>query len=201
MSEDKLIAEMTSLQSNIVGLYFPGIVINEKLANTISAFENVRVLLLRACENNKTIAQMVKLEEVYSDRGWHNDNFVYMYGTMRTLVGAAAKLKKLYIRNNRIPFTQFKFAKLDRNRMKLNGACKLKIYIDSAENDNTGKLDDAERTFNRIEIIRTSTEPTGNPHVARLEYMIFRAEREGVSVFGKRDLDDASNSPPACTPM
>lgn len=201
VSEDTLIAEITSLQLNIVCLYFPGIVISEKLATAISAFENVRVLLLRACENNKIIAQMAKLEEVYFDRGCHQDNFNYMYDTIRTLVGGTAKLKKMHIRNHRIPFKQFKFDKLDQKRMKLSGACKLKIYIDSDENDKIGKLDDAERTFNRIEIIRSSTEPTVNPLLERLEYMIFRAECEGVSVFGKRDLDGPSNNLNACTPM
>lgn len=183
VSEDTLIEELTSLQSNIVGVYLPGIEISKKLATTIGAFENVRVLLLQSCENNKIIAQIAKLEEVYFDRGYCNENFDDMYDTMRTLVGAAAKLKKMYVRNNCIPFTQFEFAKLDRERMKLNDACTLKIYIDSDENGDTGKLDDAERMFNRIEIIRTSTEPTGNPHLERLEYMIFHAEPEGVQIY------------------
>lgn len=162
---------------------------------------HVRVLLLRTCENNKIIAQMPELEELYFDRGWHDAYFNDMYDTMRTLVGEAAKLKKIHIRNNCVPFTQFEFANLDRERMKLNGSCKLKIYVDSKENEETGKLDDADRTFNCIEIIRTSSEATSNPHLERLEYMIFRAEREGVSVFGKRDLDGPSNYPMACTPM
>lgn len=190
VSEEKLIAELTSLQSNIVGIYFPGIKISEKLATAISAFENVRVLLLRACENNGLIAKMAKLEEVYFDRNWIAEEFADMYDTMRTLVGGAAKLKKIYVRNNHIPFTKFDFANLDQERVKLNGACKLKIYVNSVENDDTGKLDDAERPFNRIEVIRTSTEPTGNPHLARLENMFFRPTGcgGGASMITARDF-------------
>lgn len=46
VSEDELIAEIALIQSNVEGLYIPGAVIGEKLASTISTFENVRVLML-----------------------------------------------------------------------------------------------------------------------------------------------------------
>lgn len=198
VSEKKFMAELMALPSiNLVGLYFPGIVIGESLAAAISTCENVRVLLLRSCKHTTILAQLAKLEEVHFDRGCNNENFDELYSTMRAFVGEAAKLKKMYVRNNCLPFARFDFDTLDRERMKLNGACNLKIYIDSKENKDTGKLDDTERTFNRIEIIRTSTEPPSNPLVGRLEYTsgIFRGPfQQNVWTFFKRDLDGTSKN-------
>lgn len=191
--DNTLIAQLASLKStNIVSLYFPGIKIKEKFATAIGAFENVRVLMMRSSENNKILASMPALEELYFDCDFQEKNFDDMYDTMRTTVGQAAKLKKMYVCNSRIPFTQFKFADLDRERMKLDGARKLKIYIDTEEKDATGALDDAERTFNHIEIVRISTEPTINPHLARRQHLKFRWVK-----FGKRDFVSTK----ACTPM
>lgn len=162
VSEDELIAEIALIQSNVEGLYIPGAVIGEKLASTISTFENVRVLMLSTSKKNKTIAQMANLEELYFDRGICDENIDEMYDTKRTFIGEAAKLKKMYVRSYRISFKRFDFAELNRDRMKIQGACKLKIYIDSDRLFQFGKLD--RRTFYRIEIVRTSTELSGNPH-------------------------------------
>lgn len=189
VSEDELIAEITPLQSNIVGLYIRHIEIGEKLATVISTFENVRILLMASCKNKEVIARMLKLEELYFEIGFSNGNFDEMHETMRTFVGQSAKLKKMYIRNNRIPFTRFEFAKLDRERMKLNAACKLKIYINSKENDETGQLDDIRPTFSRIEIIRTATEPSNNPHLDRIHNFFMGMKADGLPNFCKCEIE------------
>lgn len=196
VSEKELIAEISLLKSNVVGLYLPGERnIGKKLATAVSTFENLRVLLIGKCTKNEIIAQLPKLEELFIQYGFKQGNFDEIYQTVRTFVAKSATLNKIYIQNDYVPFTRFDFADLDRKRMQLTGARKLKIYIDSKENDDTGKLDDIGQTFKRIEIIRTAIEPPNNPLLDRLQYGLWNEERERVSVFYKR------KPPNSCTTM
>lgn len=162
--------KLANLGPYIEGLYFEKGVIDAKLAKQLVTFENLKVLQVElGIRNAKQLAAIPNLEEIFVYWGVNKQNFTSYSSSLLEYASQLPNLKKIYLRNNTIPFEKFNFKGLQRARRKLPGAQKLQIYFKTDETSHTGKLNKIDRNYGMIEVVRVETENVKNPLVT--EYL------------------------------
>lgn len=159
---DKLVA----LAPYIKGLYFDTKVINKEFVIALTKLENLKVLQYNFATNiNGLMANIPNLEEIYVYWGANAQNIAKYQKSMLFFASNSPKLKKIYLRNNSQPFKDFDFKEYDSKRRQLPGARKLKIYFKSDEPGCTGPLNEIQRNFDLIEVLRVESENVKNPMI------------------------------------
>lgn len=163
-------AESSELLQYIDGLFFEKESITRALAQTLTKFQNLRVLQLYLSENADIVAGIQTLQELYAYWGVDRKNFAIYQKSLMTFASRMPNLKRIYIRNDSQKFSKFGFDQMDAARKQLAGACKLKIFVRTDERSATGFLNDIQREYETIDIERIETEEVKNPLVT--EYLL-----------------------------
>lgn len=158
----RFLGKLESLAPYIEGLYFENS-IDAELANLLLGFENLKVIQFTITSNADIVCRIPNLQEIYVFWGVNSSNFQQYRQAMMTFARRAPKLKKIYVRNNSQTFDKFKFNDMNAERRLLPGAEKLKIYIRTDELYYMGKLNDIERNYDLVEIVRVESENVKNP--------------------------------------
>lgn len=168
--------QFIQLRQYIDGLYFEKAGINESLAQTLSTFENLKVLQLNILSGVQTLTEIQTLQVVYAFWGVTSQGFRAYREAMMTYASRLRNLKRFYVRNNVKPFEIFKFDEFDAARSQLADACKLSFYFRTDELSYMGELNDIQREYDNIGIDRVETEEFRNPLVT--EYLIGHIMKE-----------------------
>lgn len=163
-------AQFTQLAPYIDGLFFEKTLITKALAQTLTTFDNLKVVQLCFSHDAKILANSSSLREIYAYWGVAQNNFSVFRKTMMMYASRMPNLKRIYVRNNSQKFRKFEFGEMDAARKQLAGACKLKIHVRTDELSAVGHLDDIQREYDTIQIERVESEEVKNPLVT--EYLI-----------------------------
>lgn len=152
-------------------MYFEDKFIEEDLAEEIVKCENLKMIQLNlpALKKVRWLTTLPKLEEFFVYRGIAGSTSSKYLKILKMLAGEVPQLKRIYIRNNAIPFDEFGLDTLDEERHKLADAENLKVYFKTEETSSTGRLNSTECKFDKIEAMRVESEPLNNPLVT--EYL------------------------------
>lgn len=164
------IVQFSQLAQYIDGLYFEHYDITDNLAQTLTKFENLKVLQFNFSMNAQILSNIPTLQEIYAYWGITSQNFSAYREAMMIYASRLSNLKRIYMRNNSQKFEKFKFDEMNAARIRLIGACKLKIHFRTDEQSVVCALNDIQRDYDTIGIGRVENVEVNNPLVT--EYLI-----------------------------
>lgn len=163
-------SQFIQLAQYIDGLYFEDSGISDNLAQTLTTFDNLKVLQLNISMGAQILTGIQTLQVIYAYWGVNHSNFRNYREAMMIYASRLPNLKRIYMRNNSQKFERFDFDEFDAARIRLADACKLKIHFRTDELAHMGALNDIQREYDSIEIDRVETEEIKNPLVT--DYLI-----------------------------